>query len=93
MSDSGAARRFEGLSADDKNRFREFGCEMVRLAQKYAVPIIFAPPPAIGGVINGGTGSVLKLSCGYFAVTASYVLVEYENRLLSGSYRRILVMA
>jgi hypothetical protein len=57
---------------------------MVRLAQSYAVPIIYAPPLSIGGTINGATGSVLKISSEYFVVTASHVLEGYEKRLLSG---------
>jgi hypothetical protein len=84
MSDVGASRRFDELSADDQNRYREFGRQMVRLAGVCAVPIIFAPAPGIEGNINSATGSVLKLDRGYFLVTANHVLDGYTKRLQSG---------
>jgi hypothetical protein len=84
MDVSDAARRFGQLSVDEKARYRDICRQMVRLAQSYAVPIIFAPPPRVGGEINGATGFVLLLSSGYFVVTASHVLKGYEQRLLSG---------
>jgi hypothetical protein len=76
---------FEDLSADDKKRYRDFGREMVRLAQSYAVPIVFAPPPTVtDGLINGATGAVVKWNSNYFVLTASHVLNEYEKRFRAG---------
>jgi hypothetical protein len=76
---------FEDLSADDKKRYRDFGREMVRLAQSYAAPIVLAPPPTIiDGLVNGATGAVVKWNCKYFVLTASHVLDEYEKRLCAG---------
>jgi hypothetical protein len=57
---------------------------MVRLAQSYAVPIVYAPPPRHGGVINGATGTVLKVGLEHFILTASHVLDGYEKRQVSG---------
>ena len=57
---------------------------MVRLARDYAVPIIFAPPPSVGGKINGASGCVLQLGSGIFVVTASHVLAGYEKRVGEG---------
>jgi hypothetical protein len=84
MSDAGASRRFDELSADDQSRYREFGRQMVRLAGECAVPIIFAPSPGSEGNINSATGAVLKLDRGYFIVTAHHVLDGYRKRLQSG---------
>src|SRR5467141_2631732 len=84
MSDAGASRRFDELSADDQNRYREFGRQMVRFAGECAVPIIFAPAPGSEGNINSATGAVLKLDRGYFIVTAHHVLDGYRKRLQSG---------
>jgi hypothetical protein len=84
MSARLASRRFEELSADDRVRYRDWGREMVRLAQSFAVPIIFAPPKRLQGVINGASGSVVKVNDRYFVVTASHVLDGYEERVRSG---------
>jgi hypothetical protein len=84
MSDAGASRRFDELSADDQNRYREFGRQMVRLAGERAVPIIFAPSPGSEGNINSATGAVLQLDREYFVVTAHHVLDGYRKRLQSG---------
>ncbi len=84
MDKETGACRFARLSADEKARYREAGRLMVRLAQEYAVPIIYAPPVSVGGKINGATGCVLELSSGWFIVSASHVLDGYENRINSG---------
>lgn len=84
MVDPRVPRRFKNLSINDQNLYRDFIRTLVRQAQNFALPIIFAPRPSEGGIINGATGSVLKLDCGYFVVTASHVLEEYERRLHSG---------
>ena len=84
MIDLRAPHKFADLPTDDQNRYREVSLAWVRQAQSFAVPIIFAPPPSVGGRINGATGCVLKLNYGYFVVTASHVLEEYEKRLHSG---------
>lgn len=82
MDQLGGAHSFQKLAAHEQESYRTTGQQMVRLAQNYAVPIIIAPPPRIGGEINGATGCVLRLSCGLFLVTASHVLKGYEKRLL-----------
>jgi hypothetical protein len=76
---------FKDRSADGKKRYRDFGREMVRFAQSYAVPIMIAPPPTIiGGVINGGTGSIVKWNGQYVVLTASHILDKYEERTCEG---------
>ena len=42
MSNSEGARRFNELPAEDQARYRATGQQLVRVAQRYAVPIIFA---------------------------------------------------
>src|SRR5713101_7277185 len=84
MSDSGGTGRFKERSADDQNRYRQFGQQMVGLVRKYAVPIVFATPPRIKRDINSASGAVLKLDCGYFVLTAHHVLDSYRKRLQSG---------
>jgi hypothetical protein len=41
MGESSARRRFEELPAQDRERYRVVGQQMVRLAQSYAVPIVY----------------------------------------------------
>jgi len=84
MSDLSGAQRFEQLSEENKLRYLAINRQMVRLARDYAVPIIFAPPPRIGGKINGASGCVLQLASGIFVVTASHVLAGYEKRVGKG---------
>jgi len=79
--DLGAARRFERLSADEQTRYRTAGRELVGLARDCAVPIVYGPPPRVGGKVNGATGCVLRLESGWFVVSASHVLGGYESRL------------
>jgi hypothetical protein len=57
---------------------------MIGLVRKYAVPIIFAPPPGTAGEINSASGSLLKLDSGYFVLTAHHVLDSYRKRLQTG---------
>lgn len=83
MDNSGAARRFERLSENERTRYRTACQQMVRLAGAYAVPIIYGPPPQIGGKVNGATGCILQLNSGWFVVSASHVLEGYEKRLES----------
>ncbi len=58
MNKPGNGRRFDELSADEKSNYRVVLQKMVTLAREHAVPIIFAPPPSIGGEVNGATGVV-----------------------------------
>jgi hypothetical protein len=84
MDNLHAVRRFDDLPTHEQERYRIAGQQMVRLAQSYAVPILYAPPPRIKGHINGATGTVVQLGSGFYIVTASHVLEGYENRLSSG---------
>src|SRR5713226_7674400 len=84
VDDLGAAHRFSQLRAQEQVHYRTVAQQVVRLAQRYAVPIIFAPPLRIRGEPNGATGCVVKLSSGSFVVTASHVLGGYEKRHQSG---------
>jgi hypothetical protein len=84
MSEPSGAQLFEELSAENKARYLAINQQMVRLARDYAVPIIFAPPPRVGGKINGASGCVVRLASGTFVVTASHVLAGYENRVGEG---------
>ena len=84
MNELSGAERFEQLSDENKARYLAINRQMVRLARDYAVPIIFAPPPSVGGKINGASGCVVQLASGLFVVTASHVLAGYEKRVAEG---------
>jgi hypothetical protein len=84
MNELSGAQRFEQLSEEDKSRYLAISRRMVRLARDYAVPIIFAPPPSVGGKINGASGCLMRLASGIFVVTASHVLAGYEKRTREG---------
>jgi len=84
MNELSGAERFEQLSDENKARYLAINRQMVRLARDYAVPIIFAPPPSVGGKINGASGCVVQLASGLFVITASHVLAGYEKRLAEG---------
>jgi hypothetical protein len=84
MSKLGGAEQFQRLSADEQACYLAINREMVRLARDHAVPIIFAPPLSIGGRINGASGCVIQLARGTFVVTASHVVLGYEQRLERG---------
>ena len=64
MNELSGAERFEQLSEENKARYLAINRQMVRLARDYAVPIIFAPPPSVGGKINGASGCVVRLASG-----------------------------
>lgn len=81
---SAVPEKFESLSGQHQNQFREIARRMVELAQSYAIPIIFAPPRSIGGELNGATGCILQLTSGYYLITAAHVLRAYQDRLKSG---------
>jgi hypothetical protein len=87
----GTLQEFNELSAAERERYREAGQRMVRLAGDYAIPIVFAPPPSIGGKINSGSGFILQLNSASFVVTAHHVLAEYESRLQGGELLNWLV--
>lgn len=82
--DAGAAQRFSQLSTQEQVRYRKAALQMVRLAQQCAIPIIFAPPLSCGGALSGATGCLLELNERCFFVTASHVLLGYEERRQSG---------
>jgi len=84
MNELSGAERFEQLSDENKARYLAINRQMVRLARDYAVPIIFAPPPSVGGKINGASGCVVQLASGLFVITASHVLAGYEKRVSEG---------
>jgi hypothetical protein len=83
MSERDEKSRFESLPAEDQERYREFGQQMVGRVRKYVAPIVFAPPPGVEGEINSASCAVLKLDVGYFAVTAHHVLDYYRKRAQS----------
>ncbi len=83
-SDTGLAHEFAGLSAEEQSRYRLVAQQMVRLACRCAVPIIFAPPLSVGGRVNGASACLLQLPWGWFIVTAAHVLRKYEERLQNG---------
>ena len=74
----------QSVSDENKARYLPINRQMVRLARDYAVPIIFAPPPSVGGKINGASGCVVQLASGLFVITASHVLAGYEKRVSEG---------
>src|SRR5713101_7918274 len=84
MNELSGAERFEQLSDENKARYLAISRRMARLARDYAVPIIFAPPPSVGGKINGASGCLVRLDSGTFVVTASHVLTGYEKRMREG---------
>src|ERR1700689_141286 len=84
MGEPSGAQRFEQLSEENKSRYLAINQQMVRLARDYAAPIIFAPPPSVGGKINGASGCVVRLASGTFVITASHVLAGYEDRVVKG---------
>ena len=57
---------------------------MVRLALRYAVPIIYAPPLSVGGDPNGGTGCIVELGARSFFATSSHIYEAYEKRVRDG---------
>src|SRR5437899_10129768 len=82
MNKLGGARRFQQLPADAQARHIGISQHLTRLARDHAVPIVFAPPPSIGGKINSAS-CVLQLDAGTFVVTASHVLDRKSTRLNS----------
>jgi Trypsin-like peptidase domain len=84
MGSMSGAEQFQKLSVAEKAIYLKTHQHMVRFARDHAVPIIFAPPLRIGGLVNGATGCVLQLSSGAFVVTASHVLDGYEKRVRDG---------
>ena len=90
MNKLGGARRFQQLPADAQARHIGISQHLTRLARDHAVPIVFAPPPSIGGKINSAS-CVLQLDAGTFVVTASHVLIGYEERIRSGEVLHWLV--
>jgi hypothetical protein len=84
MNELSGAQRFVQLSEENKARYLAINRQMVRLARDYAVPIIFAPPPSVGGKINGASGCLVQLASGIFVVTAYHVLAGYEKRVGKG---------
>src|ERR1700689_4224418 len=84
MNELSGAERFGQLSEENKARYLAINQQMVRLARDYAVPIIQAPPPSVGGKINGASGCVVRLAAGTFVVPASHVLAGYEERVVQG---------
>ena len=90
MNGLGGAQRFQQLPADAQARHIGISQHLTRLARDHAVPIVFAPPPSIGGKINSAS-CVLQLDAGTFVVTASHVLIGYEERIRSGEVLHWLV--
>jgi hypothetical protein len=84
VDELGGAERFQRLSAEAQAQYIAVSQQLANLARDRAVPIIFAPPPSIGGKMNGASGCVLRLGARTFVVTASHVLAGYEKRIQSG---------
>jgi|HubBroStandDraft_6_1064221.scaffolds.fasta_scaffold248625_2 hypothetical protein len=74
-------REFVHLSPDEQTLYIAAAQNLIRRAQPCAIPIIIAPPPSLGGEVNGATCCTIRLSSGCFIVTASHVLEGYERRL------------
>ena len=84
MSSGNGRARFNMLSAQQRANFRTACRQMIRLTEGTAAPVIFGPPPRIGGEVNSATACVLRLRSGCFVVTAAHVLTGYEERVDSG---------
>jgi hypothetical protein len=84
MDQLGAAHQFNQLPSQEQQRYRETARRMTALARDHAIPIIFAPPTSITGVVNGATGCILQLGTAAYFVTASHVLAGYERRVQEG---------
>jgi hypothetical protein len=84
MTNLGGAEQFQQLGPSERKRYKQAAREMIRLAEGYAIPIIFAPPLSVGGTINGATGCIIDLDGRYCLLTASHVLEGFENRTRAG---------
>lgn len=71
---------FKALSEQEQETYRKVSQSIVQLAQRYAIPLCFAPPLSVGGKLNGATGCILRLDSGRFIVTADHVLSTYEKK-------------
>lgn len=78
--DLGGAEQFWQLGPDERKQYRKAALQMIRLVEGYSIPIIFAPPVSMGGIVNGATGCILELGGRHFLLTASHVLGGYERR-------------
>jgi hypothetical protein len=61
MTEPGGAQRFQSLGPAKRNEYTKAARAMVRLAESYSIPIIFAPPLSVGGKVNGATGCILDV--------------------------------
>lgn len=75
---------FDQLPPHNRIQYRKTCREMVKLALRYAVPLIFAPPLSVGGEPNGATGCIVQLDCRSFFVTSSHIYEAYETRVRNG---------
>ena len=80
MSGLQGSSEFKALSEQEQETYRRVSRRVVHLVQRYAIPLCFAPPPSIGGKVNGATGCILRLDSGPFIVTANHILSGYEER-------------
>src|SRR5258706_10598934 len=74
---------FSSLSRQEQARYRLVLREMLQVAEAYAVPVMFGPPPWRAGQASGASGFVVNAGGRFFAVTAEHVLVGYEKALES----------
>jgi hypothetical protein len=75
-----ASREFLHLSPDEQTHYIAAAQKLIASALPCAIPLIIAPPPSLGGELNGATCLILRLSSACFIVTASQVLDGYERR-------------
>jgi hypothetical protein len=75
---------FTQLSLQNQIQYRKICREMVRLALRYPVPIIYAPPLNVGGEPKGGTGCVVELDCRSLFVTSLHIYKAYADRVRNG---------
>jgi S1-C subfamily serine protease len=71
---------FASLSAAEQQRVRTVLRETNNLAYSYAAMLLIAAPPSVGGVVNQGSGIVMRLGENHFFLTAEHVVRKWYER-------------
>ena len=71
---------FDGLSAAEQQRVRAVLRETNNLAYSYAAALIIAAPPSVGGVVNHGSGIIMRLGQDHFFLTAEHIVRTWYDR-------------